>query len=258
MRALVLLAVALQLASPLWADAPVYSADSIVNAASNQPGALAPNTIATLYGKNLAQGTATLKLDKSGLLPTVLPGTGVRIVIGSVLVNPLYVSPTQITFLVPPNLSAGNPKLVLTFNSRVGPTIPLQLVDASPALFQLDWQNALALGASGAVITPDAPAQPGDLIVLYATGLGRTAPPVGYCELPTETAILERIADFTVVLDGVPVDSRSIGYAGIVPDSPGLYQIDVILPLTTGDNPQIQIGFQDSLSPAGVSLPVRR
>jgi uncharacterized protein (TIGR03437 family) len=179
-------------------------------------------------------------------------------VIGSVLVNPLYVSPTQITFLVPPNLSAGNPKLVLTFNSRVGPTIPLQLVYASPALFQLDWQNALALGASGAVVTPDAPAQPGDLIVLYATGLGRTAPPVGYCELPTETAILERIADFTVVLDGVPVDSSSIGYAGIVPDSPGLYQIDVILPLTTGDNPQIQIGFQDSLSPAGVSLPVRR
>jgi uncharacterized protein (TIGR03437 family) len=54
------------------------------------------------------------------------------------------------------------------------------------------------------------------------------------------------------------VDSSSIGYAGIVPDSPGLYQIDVILPLTTGDNPQIQIGFQDSLSPAGVSLPVRR
>ena len=173
MRALVLLAVALQLASPVWADAPVYSADSIVNAASNQPGALAPNTIATLYGKNLAQGTATLKLDNSGLLPTVLPGTGVRIVIGSVTVNPLYVSPTQIVFLVPPNLRAGTLNMVLTIAGLNGPTIPVQLVNASPTLFQLDGENALALGASGTVITPDAPAQPGDLIVLYATGVGR-------------------------------------------------------------------------------------
>ena len=35
--------------------APIYDATSIVNAADNQSGALAPNTLGTIYGANLAQ-----------------------------------------------------------------------------------------------------------------------------------------------------------------------------------------------------------
>jgi hypothetical protein len=39
------------------AEAPGYSTASIVNAADNQAGTLAPNTLATIYGPNLAYGT---------------------------------------------------------------------------------------------------------------------------------------------------------------------------------------------------------
>ena len=75
-----LLAVALQ-------AAPSYSAASIVNAADNLAGPLAPNTIATIYGTGLAYGTKWLTPDdiRGGVLPTVLPGTGVRILVGGVL-----------------------------------------------------------------------------------------------------------------------------------------------------------------------------
>ena len=97
-----LLAVALQ-------AAPSYSAASIVNAADNLAGPLAPNTIATIYGTGLAYGTKWLTPDdiRGGVLPTVLPGTGVRILVGGVLANLYYVSPLQINFLVPPNLLPG-------------------------------------------------------------------------------------------------------------------------------------------------------
>src|SRR5260370_14519924 len=69
--------VTLLLAAALQA-APSYSAASIVNAADNLAGPLAPNTIATIYGTGLAYGTKWLTADdiRGGLLPTVLPGTG--------------------------------------------------------------------------------------------------------------------------------------------------------------------------------------
>jgi hypothetical protein len=36
-----------------------------------------------------------------------------------------------------------------------------------------------------------------------------------------------------------------------------LYQINLTLPASVGSNPQISIGFPDSLSPSGVTLPVQ-
>src|SRR5579864_895277 len=107
MRALVVLALTLRLVSPSLADAPSYSSDTIVNGASYQPGALAPNTIAILYGQNLSMGTAAFTADNSGFLPLMLPGTGAQLSVGSLPACAVYVSPTQITFLVPPNLPAG-------------------------------------------------------------------------------------------------------------------------------------------------------
>ena len=41
-------------------EAPFYSGSSIVNAADNQPGPLAPNAIATIYGTGLAYTTKAI------------------------------------------------------------------------------------------------------------------------------------------------------------------------------------------------------
>ena len=51
------------------------------------------------------------------------------------------------------------------------------LARAAPGLFQLDLQNAVATEADGSVLTPATPAKPGDIVILYATGLGAAAPP---------------------------------------------------------------------------------
>jgi hypothetical protein len=57
------------------AEAPVYSTASIVNAADNQAGTLAPNTLATIYGQNLTFGiqSLTAKEVQGGTLPTIFP-----------------------------------------------------------------------------------------------------------------------------------------------------------------------------------------
>jgi uncharacterized protein (TIGR03437 family) len=84
-------------------DAPTYSTNSVVNSADFQSGPLAPNTIGTLFGKGLAYATKALAAQDitSGLLPTVLPGTGVNVLIGGLLANVFYVSPLRSTSWFP-------------------------------------------------------------------------------------------------------------------------------------------------------------
>jgi uncharacterized protein (TIGR03437 family) len=253
-----LLLAALSFISILSADAPIYSADSLVNSADNQSGWLAPNAIATLYGKNLAYGTKTLSSDdiRAGVLPTVLPNTGVRLLVNGLPGNPYYVSPTQINFLIPPNLLPGSATVQLVIDGLAGPPINVQLGAAAPALFQLDQQNIIATRADGSLITPAASAKPGDTVVLYATGLGPTVPPVGYGELPSSAAPLKLLTDFHVLLDGSAVDPSAIPYAGIAPGFAGLYQINLILPASTGANPEIRLGIADAISKSGLHIPV--
>ena len=253
-----LLLAALSFASTLSADAPIYSADSLVNSADNQSGWLAPNAIATFYGRNLAYGTKTLSSDdiRSGVLPTVLPNTGVRLLINGLPANPYYVSPVQINFLIPPNLLPGPSTVQLVIDGLAGPQISVQLGAAAPALFQLDQQNVIATRADGSLITPAASAKPGDVVVLYATGLGQTVPPVGYGELPRSPAPLLALSDFHIQLDGNAVDPLAIAYAGIAPGFAGLYQINLSLPGSTGSNPEIRIGIADAISKSGLHIPV--
>ena len=60
--------------------APNYTAASIVNSADNLSGVLAPNTIGTIYGTNLAYGTAALTASdvQGGVLPIVLGDSETR------------------------------------------------------------------------------------------------------------------------------------------------------------------------------------
>jgi uncharacterized protein (TIGR03437 family) len=221
---------------PLPRAAPIYSALSIVNAADNQSGQLAPNTIGTIYGANLAYSTAVL-LDN---VPAAL----------------YYVSPVQINFLVPPNLLPGPVSVYVDVDSTRGPLIQLTLGRAAPGLFQLDPQNAVATFTDGSVLTTASPAKPGDFVSLWATGLGETTPPADGFQLPTAAAPLVAGANLSILLDGKPVDPSAIEYAGVAPGYAGLYQINLQLPVSTGANPEIRLQLDGAISIKNVHLPV--
>ena len=244
--------------APVHRDAPTYSAASILNAADNQTGVLAPNAIGTIYGTNLAYSTAGLSSGdvQGGVLPIVLGSSETMVFVGNLAANLYYVSPTQINFLVPPNLLPVPVSVYVTIDGLAGPAIPLTLAPAAPGLFQLDAQNVVATLVDGSVLTPDAPAHPGDIVVLWATGLGATVPPPPYGQLPTTAAPLAPGTSLQILLDGVPVASSDIKYAGLAPDNAGLYQINVMLPKSTGANPEIRLVMGSASSIAGVHLPV--
>jgi hypothetical protein len=88
-------------------NTPTYTQNSIVHAATNRPGKLAPNSIATIYGKGLATATVAAGLREltTGFLPTVYQGSCTRVFIDNIEAPLLFVSPGQVNFLVPANRS---------------------------------------------------------------------------------------------------------------------------------------------------------
>jgi len=254
----------LVLFSPLLAAAsephnspPFYATDSITNSADYLT-ALAPNAIGTIFGTGLSYTTASLSAQDivGGVMPYGLPGSGVNVLIGGLAANLFYVSPTQINFLAPSILIAGPTHIQVVLNGIAGPSVPFTLTATSPALYQLDPKTVIATRLDGSLITAAAPAQPGEILSLWATGLGDTIPPVIYSNVATTAATLQLLSEFKVLLNGTPVDSSLILYAGVAPGYAGLYQINVQLPSAVSSNPDLQIGLGDAFSPAGLILPL--
>src|SRR5579884_3051304 len=141
-------------------NAPSYSAASVVNAATQTPGPLAPNTIATIYGTNLSwdQYGITAGDLMGGSLPQMLHG--VSVFVGGLSTSIFYVSPTQINFLIPYELIGGTTKIYVERNGVKGPDVTVQLSDTSPGLFQWNGNLAVAEHADWSVISADSPAVP--------------------------------------------------------------------------------------------------
>jgi uncharacterized protein (TIGR03437 family) len=97
----------------------------------------------------------------------------------------------------------------------------------------------------------------GEIVVLYATGLGVTNPIFGDLELPNRAAVIKRAAEFRVELDGTVLDPSAVFYVGVTPGFAGLYQINLRLPPRLADDPEIRIGFEGEMSPPGVRLPLK-
>jgi uncharacterized protein (TIGR03437 family) len=247
-------------------QAPSYSAASIVNASDYSPGPFAPNSVLTIFGENLANLPAnspgiglTQQNITSGSLPFEL--ASIFVYIDNTQVPLLYVSSTQINLLVPTTQTAGPRPLRVVRQSLTGPTVTITLVDAAPALFPSPDNFAAAqdFNANYAMVTAAAPAQPGDLIVLYATGLGPTQPLPDTGEIPETPGLIIPSAFNTlhVLLNGVAIDPKTMPYAGMTPGYAGLYQVNFYLPNPCPPNPQIQLAIGPQVSAQGIMLAVQ-
>jgi uncharacterized protein (TIGR03437 family) len=223
---------------PYWMARYYGLQESIVVQSAAAPSAVvAPESLATIYGANLA---STVKQAASQPLPlslgdvtlTVQDSTGT-----AASAQLLYVSPGQINFLMPSGLATG----IATFTITDGARLPLKAIGAvgqvAPGLFSLDG-NGSGLAAASAVrfetgnparVTPlalfdcsSAPckALPIDIgtgasvyLTLYGTGIRNVT------SLDLDHA--------NVTINGINVP---VLYAGPQPDFAGLDQINVPLP----------------------------
>jgi uncharacterized protein (TIGR03437 family) len=198
---------------------------------------IASATWVTIVGTNLSQTTYTWQGSDfvNGQLPTSLQGVSVMIDGNPAYVE--YISPTQINVLAPDDTTVGPLPVQVTVAGQLSNPLNTQKAQFAPAFFTFgdgyvaaQHLNYTPVGApnllSGVVTTP---AQPGETIVLYATGFGPTNPPLPTGQLVTTPEPLANSVAITIGGLTAPVT-----FNGLV--GPGLYQFNVTVPnLPSGD-----------------------
>ncbi len=245
-------------ALPAWGGGavltpPTYITAGIVNAASYSGDALAPNAIASIFGTSLSYQTASLTAWVNGGLPTSLGG--VTVYVDGQATGLFYVSSGQINFLIPNDETPGTVNVYVIREGVAGPEVPVTLNATGPALFQDANYNAIATHLDGSLITGAAPANPGEWIVLYGAGLGRTVPDAQNYTPATGAALIQNLSSFSVLIDGVALDPGAIEYAGLAPGYAGLYQINVQMPANLSTNPELRVAIGTSESVPKIYLP---
>lgn len=238
---------------------PVPLPSRISNAAGGPQQEVSPNAFISIYGENLAPTAATWDSSVSGdRLPTVLGGTSVQIAGKECYIS--YAGPTQINLLTPPDLPEGVWRVDVRNQFGVN-AWTTTVRAASPGLFTYPVAgrtHPAALHSDYSLIGPNGltgnsrPVRPGDVILLYATGLGSTNPQAVPGRTLPAPLPLANPASVRVLIGGI---AAPVSFAGMV--AAGLYQVNVTVPagLPAGD-PAIQIQVGSVSSATGVTLPV--
>lgn len=239
---------------------PTYDEAGVVQLARLAPGPVAPNTLMSIFGKELAWVTTGRPNDDetTNLLPTLLTGTGVTVSVNGLAAPVEMVSPEQVNFLIPATFEPGKVVVRLVMNGRAGPKVELDLVEAAPALFTLEEGVALARHEETFEWVDRAhPAKAGEQIRLYVSGLGQTEPALEYRELPRKEAEV-RVRDKVVVRIGeVELRGEALAYVGVMPCFPGIYEIRFTMPKTGLEDPEVRVVVEQFYSQDGVKLVTR-
>lgn len=239
---------------------PVINAGGAVNAADYQAGnGVAPGSYIALFGTALSDATAVATTTE---LPTSLQGALVTFDAPSGAVSVpgrmYYASPGQINVQVPWELS-GQTLAVIKVNigETTGQIYNLPLATYSPAFFQYPASNTqfvAAVDLAGKLISATNPAIRGNVVALYANGLGPvTNQPASGAPAPA-SPLSETTTMPIVTIGGV---QAPVQFSGLNPGFAGLYQLNVTIPanVPAGIQP-VTVSIGGVTSPAS-SLPVQ-
>ncbi len=247
---------------------PMLNQGGTVNAADPANPVIAPGSLVTIFGAPLAapdtfRVISQNDLDERGRIPTELNRLSVE------FRNPdspnifrgriLFVGDKQVNLQAPDFPVVRNQDILVevVLNPGRGPNevrsnvITARTESISPALFTFDSSgrnDAAAVHAPGNPVGADGkfrnrfgastPARPGEIVLVFGNGFGRTNPNFTAGEIPDQAAPL--VSGATAEIGGrMLMGSGDIGYAGIAPFNAGLYQFNVRIPrdLPPGNHP---------------------
>ena len=208
----------------------------------------------------------------NGAIPTSLAGACV--IFGTQLAPILGVYPGQINLQVP-QVPAGQVLLQVvtqcgTAQAEVSNTQMVIVQAAAPEFFYFvhnsNGKNPIAaINAttkenvdgpgliSGSTFTP---AKPGDLLTLFATGFGATAPAFDPGVLPGGAA--QVTAPVSIMFGGIKLAAPDILYVGVTQKA-GLYQVNLRVPAGISDGDQsVTITIGGISSPVGAFITVKK
>jgi uncharacterized protein (TIGR03437 family) len=218
----------------------------VLNSASYAPftAGVSPGELLVLKGTGLAPNTTigTGDIATSSTFPTTL--NGVQVLIDGIAAPLYYVEATQIAAIVPYS-AIGFPIVTIQVNNNsvLSSTITAFVTPGAPGVFTIP-SNGVGVAAAehldGSLITESHPAQPGESISVYLTGLGQVFPPLTADGQPGGSTTLNKTVNtISAVIDGPTASTAAtVLYSGLAPTLTGLYQVNLTIPsgVTAGDN----------------------
>ena len=245
----------------IMAPLPVVPSGSVVNGASFAPSqAVAPGSLVSIFGTNLASSTA-----QAGSIPLSTSLANVSVAFNGIPA-PLVAVDHLSTYdqinaqlpwnVVPGGAQSGTAQVVVTRGGAASVATSFQVVASAPGIFSLagtgTGQARAINNSDGTFAAPSGsvpgftthPAKIGDPngIAIFATGLGAVSPPVANGGIPA-SGLSNAVTTPTVLAGNVPAQ---VIFAGMSPQYVGLNQINIVLaPGTPTGNAvplQLQVG----------------
>jgi uncharacterized protein (TIGR03437 family) len=168
----------------------------------------------------------------------------------------------QINALAPASLfSNSSVRVAVTIGNQTSAVEAVNVAPASPGIFVVSAEGAAAAVRGPTytaldLVTVANPAQRGEVVVVYGTGLGDTNPPPLDGEGAPFDVFSPTASPVTVEVGGVP--SPNVIFAGLTPGFTGLYQINFTVPLTApvGNDVPVLIRVGENNS-AGANQPAK-
>jgi uncharacterized protein (TIGR03437 family) len=241
------------------AQAPSVPDGGVVNAASFQTP-IAGGSLVSIFGSKLASSLSqadSIPLSKS------LGGVTVQFINGDTAFEAplLFVAPdpsSQINCQVPwnlvPNGGSATVNLVVTRDGVASTPTPVKVGPFSPGIFS-SGGRAIAVNLDGTLVWPAGVvaglnthgAKAGDVIIVYATGLGAVDSPID-----DGAASLDKLRNTltkpTVTIGGT---TATVLFSGLAPQFVGVNQLNIQIPaMAPNDNAPMQIQMPGISSPA--------
>lgn len=212
---------------------PVLPTNALVNGASfarlvaeGPPAPLVAGSIFSLFGSNLAAGTMT-----AGSLPLPRTLLDLQVKIGGLDAPLFFVSPGQVNAQVPWELAGRtSASVAVSVRGSVSAAETITLAQQQPGIFSTAASGAgqgAILDAGFRLADASNPVRPGDIIQIFATGLGPVSPAVASGAPASANPISHATVPPQCRIGGL---SAVVEFAGLAPGFVGLYQVNVRVP----------------------------
>ena len=246
---------------------PAVNAGGVVNAASYQ-GTVAPGSYVSLFGSNMVEADLLGNANGDGAtslpFPMVLDAVNVSFDVPSAGIsvpgNLIFVGPGQINVQMPWELQGqSSAQVKVTVDEMFGyplfsNVVTVPLAAYAPAFYvgagTISAQDAL----TGVQILAGNPAHSGEILSLYANGLG----PVTNTPASGNAALASPLSQTTGAPPVVTIGGQQaqVLFSGLAPTFPGLYQLNVTVPAGLTGNQNVTVSIGGQTSPV-VVLPVK-
>ena len=237
--------------SPVLSGAPV-------SAVSFASGPVARGGLIALFGGALADG---LTVAPSLPLPEQLATT--QAVLGGRRLPLQFSSGGQVNGVVPFDVPANTTlPLIVRRGQRLSTPEPVTIADLQPAIFSKAGTGRgqalivrVAQDLSQSLAEPGTPATAGEVLVIYATGLGPLDPPIPAGSAAPDSPLSQTVSQVKVLVGGV---EAQVFFAGAAPGFAALYQVNALVPagVAPGDTVPVTLELGGQTSPP-VTIAIR-